>query len=756
MNQVNRNVASLIFDPANRLILVGLATLVLTILGAFTYIYVSNSEVEPKGNATVNSPAVKVGPSAVATGQESEEYLKSVREFNDTVLAEKRKENPSAHPLPINDGISENSCKANHDAWTNCLRVSGTLEEDECATTDTQCMIDNGYIQEGECAPSDMVCRKLLGLNDGGFCDPANYTCIAKRAKKAGCQVSDTACLRREGIISSEACAPGDEQCQGDRFSFCSVDDLGCIEDRARKAGCELSDSQCLRENGIIADTACGPEDFECKSDPEFSFCSPYDLACIVKKARKAGCEIDDTHCLRAAGIISSVACSPADTSCTGPKHGFCPESDLQCISKAAEKAGCHIADTNCLRSKGIIAETACAPADSKCHSSKVKCDPNDKQCLDEASKRTGCSPTDSECLISAGVLDAGVCLPGDPNCGSQSGRKTLCASGDTNCIAREASVAGCSLSDSGCLRENSIIGSTDCAPADSNCSAILASEQGGLRGGSSRDNKYLRAAEGRGNQSRAESNNLQDEEYMSQLLDLVANKIPSRKSSEVGFTNKNVSFEKEQNDSVANASAVTSATNKQTEVEEELQVLAKAADVLYGVNNIALSTDYEGPVSISIVNPGVLHNTTALGSMVQVRDKTRLELNRLVLTSGETININAIALDLNTTHAAVASSVDHHYLYRFGWWGLGTALSAVGKATALGAKETIIVPDGGVAESNELDSSGEAKVALGELGEDLGDAMKANMERPITVNVDVGEQVGIFFLDTVYKKADQ
>ncbi len=758
MSKVTRNVFTLILAPTNRPLLVGFIVLILTVLGVTAYIISQGKDDSPQGSASVNSGSVKVGASPVATGKESAEYLKSVRTYNDTTLEELREDNPSAHPLPIHDGLAKNSCQANHDAWSNCLRATGILEEGDCATTDTQCMIDNGIIEEGECAPSDMVCRKLLGLNEEGFCDPSNYSCIAERAKEAGCSVSDTDCLRKAGIIPAYTCAPGDDSCEGSRYSFCSIEDLDCIEKRARRFGCDLSDSECLRKNGVIADTACGPEDQECLTDPDFSFCNPTDLACIIKKARKAGCEIDDTACLRAAGIISTVACAPADESCKGPKNGFCDAKDMSCISTGAQLVGCDQSDTKCLRRHGVIAPTACAPGDLSCSSERKYCDSNDLECIAAASGEAGCKVDDTDCLVSAGVLRAGSCVIGDPECSLRSKGNSLCDPENIDCIAKAASRVGCSLSDTKCLRENNIIGDSDCAPADSKCLDRKLLKEGGLRGGSSRDQKYYRAAEGR--TSRAQTSTAgrhNDAEYMSQLLKLVSEKVPSRKSVEIGFTTKpeyNSSSSAESRSESSIDSDPTIASSGVSVKESDRVALARAGDVLYGITDIALSTDYEGPVSLTILQPGKLYGAKALGSMVQVQNRVRLELNRLIMKSGERINVNAVALDPATTYAAVASRVDHHYLYRFGWWGFGTVLSAVGKATALGAKETIIIEDGGVAESNDLDSSGEAKVALGELGEDLGEAMKANMDRPITVMVDSNEELGIFFLDTVYDGA--
>ena len=758
MTKNTRNVFSLVLAPANRTLLIGLVALTAIVFGVIAYIATQSDRDSPQGSASVNTSKVSVGLAPVATGKESKEYLKEIRKFNDVVLQERRKENPSAHPLPINDGLSGESCKVNHDAWSNCLRATGVLGEGDCATTDTQCMIDNGLIAEGECAPSDLACQKKNERNSDGYCGASNYSCIASRARKANCEVSDTQCLRNAGIIGPEACAPGDKVCDGTRFSFCDINNLDCIEKRAKAVGCSLSDTECLRENGIIAETACAPNDAVCKQDTKNLFCSPADLSCIVSKARKSGCEVDDSICLRAAGIISATTCSPADDSCDGEEDGYCPSGDLNCITAAALKVSCDLSDTQCLRDKGVISPFACAPHDSDCKSTRTFCDPLDSVCIAKRSVVAGCDVKDTRCLISAGIIPPGSCASGDLSCGRPVTSSAMCDPKDSACISSAAATAGCSLSDTLCLRENNIIGHADCAPADTACRSELVAKEGGLRGGSSRDSKYYRAAaSSASNSANATTSKLNDKQYMDQLLAFVKDKVPSRGHLETGFTNKpndggySDSGEKPRLKSERTDLPVSSTPSEANRGE----VLFTAGEVLYGITDIALSSDFEGPVSVTLLEPGTLHRAKLLGSMVRVGDKVRLELSRLVHRDGHTTPINAVALDPKTTYAAVASRVDHHYLYRFGWWGFGTVLSAIGKATALGAQETIIVPDGGVAQSSTLDSSGEAKVALGELGEDIGETMKANLERDITVHVDANAELGIFFLDTVYDEAD-
>lgn len=88
--------------------------------------------------------------------------------------------------------------------------------------------------------------------------------------------------------------------------------------------------------------------------------------------------------------------------------------------------------------------------------------------------------------------------------------------------------------------------------------------------------------------------------------------------------------------------------------------------------------------------------------------------------------------------------------MYRYGWWGIGTALSAIGKAAESNVDKDVFVSDGAIVESTASNSQREIKIALGELGQDLGEVMRDRINRPITVSLKVNDEVGVFFMEDV------
>lgn len=176
--------------------------------------------------------------------------------------------------------------------------------------------------------------------------------------------------------------------------------------------------------------------------------------------------------------------------------------------------------------------------------------------------------------------------------------------------------------------------------------------------------------------------------------------------------------------------------------------VAARAGSIAMATVDLALNSDVGGPASLTIRN-GKLRNYRLIGAFERKEEWLRLELNKLVAPD-QTIGVSAIALDVDTTLNAVSGNVNRHTMYRYGWWGFGTVLSAVGKASAANANNDVYISDGVVAQSSKKDTAREIKMAVGSLGEDIGEIMRDRINRPITVTLKSGDEVGVFFLDDV------
>jgi hypothetical protein len=164
--------------------------------------------------------------------------------------------------------------------------------------------------------------------------------------------------------------------------------------------------------------------------------------------------------------------------------------------------------------------------------------------------------------------------------------------------------------------------------------------------------------------------------------------------------------------------------------------------------STMAVNSDVGGPVILELVN-GPLRKNRLIGKFERKDEWMRMEFNSLVGIK-DPVKINAIGLDMTTVLNAVGGDVNYHTFYRYGWWGVGTVLSAIGKAAENNADtQTIFVGDN-VVQDTQSDTNREIKMALGDLGQSLGEVMKGRINTPLTVTVNVNDLVGVVFMDDV------
>ena len=404
-------------------------------------------------------------------------------------------------------------------------------------------------------------------------------------------------------------------------------------------------------------------------------------------------------------------------------------------------------------------------------------CRPTDQVCIETRAELSGCLETDTQCLRDNYIIAMDACSITDGACVSSaygSGKSAqVCNANDMACILTQANTFQCSLADTPCLVARNIITSNECAPSDPVCQrqnqpTAINSGKGliGYNAGNSNNNNVIigqtskrqsgkvmptNPTSGSQKEHPASAATKYDQAYMEQALNFVANKAASRKpviiSINVDHTQKDTDTAIQQD--LPPQTPLNNNGLQPIETDDD-PILIKAGTQLFAVSDLALSSDYLGPVSLSILEAGPLYRAKLLGSMVHLEDKMRLELTRMVLASGEEFSVNAVALDLKTTYAAVASNVDHHYLSRFGWWGFGTVLSAVGNATQLVAQQVLRNNDGSVTETVSLTAQQQALIALGGIGSEIGNLMSDQINQPTTVHIDLHEELGVFFLATV------
>jgi intracellular multiplication protein IcmE len=172
-----------------------------------------------------------------------------------------------------------------------------------------------------------------------------------------------------------------------------------------------------------------------------------------------------------------------------------------------------------------------------------------------------------------------------------------------------------------------------------------------------------------------------------------------------------------------------------------------KAGDIMMGVMTSTVNSDEDSPVMANIVS-GKLRGAKLIGKFTLLKEKVLINFNKLDMPGKPaSIGINAVAIDPETAHTALADCVDNHYWLRYGTLfassflsGLADAISQQGSQTSTGA--------GGILVTHDPLSAGQTiAVALGAVGSQYASVLGSNFTRPPTVMVYEGNSIGILFM---------
>jgi hypothetical protein len=170
--------------------------------------------------------------------------------------------------------------------------------------------------------------------------------------------------------------------------------------------------------------------------------------------------------------------------------------------------------------------------------------------------------------------------------------------------------------------------------------------------------------------------------------------------------------------------------------------------DILYSANVIALNSDVPSPVVVQIVS-GAAKNTQFFGQFTRHEKHMLLRFNRLKDPYGNEYPIDAIALDMHTSSAAVRSGVDSHYLARWGGLIAASFLEGFGEAVAKSGQSFKSSDTTDTFTYPEYDLEDQAWIAAGKVGNRLAGIMEKNFNRPPTVYTDHNELFAVMILST-------
>ncbi len=183
---------------------------------------------------------------------------------------------------------------------------------------------------------------------------------------------------------------------------------------------------------------------------------------------------------------------------------------------------------------------------------------------------------------------------------------------------------------------------------------------------------------------------------------------------------------------------------------DEATITVVHAGEIAYAKLLIEANSDVQGPV-LALLLSGPLKGEKVLGSF-EVQDEY-LTLNfDTVVIDGESHEIEAVALDPDTTLPGMATDVDHHYLARIVLPMASSFIEGAASAIAETGLTTITI-EGDTVTSEQAESDNEQEIAAGidEAGSELSsiiDEMTDDLET--TVIIRTGTPMGLLFTSPV------
>jgi polyhydroxyalkanoate synthesis regulator phasin len=205
-----------------------------------------------------------------------------------------------------------------------------------------------------------------------------------------------------------------------------------------------------------------------------------------------------------------------------------------------------------------------------------------------------------------------------------------------------------------------------------------------------------------------------------------------------------------------ATQSTDSSSTSTTTTTSITAPALIKGGTIIFAVLDTAINSDYPDTPVLATVVEGKYKGAKLLGKIMTTKgvtgqmDRVSLTFNLMNLDDWpKSRPISAFGIDPDTARTAIASSVDYHYMMRYGAMmatsflqGYSTAITNAGSSTTgiFGTSTT----------HPQLSPGNKFMVGLGQVGQSLGAATQNYINRPPTVRVDSGVSLGILFMTDV------
>lgn len=177
--------------------------------------------------------------------------------------------------------------------------------------------------------------------------------------------------------------------------------------------------------------------------------------------------------------------------------------------------------------------------------------------------------------------------------------------------------------------------------------------------------------------------------------------------------------------------------------------VLIKAGTILFAILDTTVNSDYPDTPVLATIISGQFKGAKLLGKLALAQGQDRLSLNFNLMDMDSwpsTKSVSAFAIDPDTARTVMATSVDYHYLKRYGAM-MGAAF-VTGYSNAITQAGTSTTGIFGTSTTHPaLNPTQKIAVGLGQVGTTMGAAIQSYINTPTTVVVNSGVGIGILFM---------
>lgn len=179
-------------------------------------------------------------------------------------------------------------------------------------------------------------------------------------------------------------------------------------------------------------------------------------------------------------------------------------------------------------------------------------------------------------------------------------------------------------------------------------------------------------------------------------------------------------------------------------------RVLAHPGYLAYAMLDSAVNSNIPGPI-LATIESGKFKGARLLGSFRRVKQRDLLQFGEMTW-DGHSYPITAYAVSPQNMETALATSVNDHTLYRYGWLFAGAFLQGIDEALS-DADSTVTAGNGYALVTHQLNNGQILEQAAGNVGNVITPIMEQRFDTPPTVRVAAGTGMGILFMDAVKEK---